>query len=114
MLQPRYEVLFICTGNSARSIFAESILRTEAGDRFSVHSAGTKPNSELNPFAVEILEQKGARCLAPALEDRGGIPRGPRRRSSISCSRSATGRRTRNAPPGPVSPSAPIGACRTR
>jgi len=59
MLQPRYEVLFICTGNSARSIFAESILRTEAGDRFSVHSAGTKPNSELNPFAVEILEQKG-------------------------------------------------------
>src|SRR6056297_3347969 len=59
MPQPSYEVLFICTGNSARSIFAESILRTEAGDRFSVHSAGTKPNSRLNPFALEVLGQKG-------------------------------------------------------
>ncbi len=59
MSQPRYEVLFICTGNSARSIFAESILRTEAGDRFEAHSAGTKPNSRLNPFALEVLGQKG-------------------------------------------------------
>ena len=52
-------VLFICTGNSARSIFAEAIMRHEAGDRFNVFSAGTKPRSELNPFAVEMLEQKG-------------------------------------------------------
>jgi len=55
----KYNVLFICTGNSARSIFAESILRKEAGDRFTAYSAGTKPRSELNPFALEILEQKG-------------------------------------------------------
>ncbi|QDY70576.1 helix-turn-helix domain-containing protein [Qingshengfaniella alkalisoli] len=55
----KYNVLFICTGNSARSIFAESILRQEAGDRFKVYSAGTKPYSELNPFALEVLEQKG-------------------------------------------------------
>jgi arsenate reductase len=54
-----YKVLFICTGNSARSIFAESILRREGGDRFEVHSAGTRPRSELNPFALEVLEQKG-------------------------------------------------------
>ncbi|KPP88657.1 MAG: arsenate reductase [Rhodobacteraceae bacterium HLUCCO07] len=55
----KYNVLFICTGNSARSIFAESILRKLAGDRFEVYSAGTKPYSELNPFALEILAQKG-------------------------------------------------------
>jgi len=59
MSDRKYKVLFICTGNSARSIFAESILRREAGDRFEVHSAGTKPYSELNPFALEVLAQKG-------------------------------------------------------
>ena len=55
----KYRVLFLCTGNSARSIFAESILRHVAGDRFEAYSAGTTPQSELNPFAVEVLEQKG-------------------------------------------------------
>lgn len=59
MTDRKYKVLFICTGNSARSIFAESILREQAGDRFSAYSAGTTPRSELNPFAVEVLEQKG-------------------------------------------------------
>lgn len=59
MSQTKYNVLFICTGNSARSIFAESILRKEAGDRFVAHSAGTRPYSELNPFALEVLKQKG-------------------------------------------------------
>ena len=54
-----YKVLFICTGNSARSIFAESILRKEAGDRFEAFSAGTLPRSELNPFALEVLKRNG-------------------------------------------------------
>ena len=58
MSDPRYKVLFICTGNSARSIFAESILRKEAGEQFAAYSAGTKPRSELNPFALEVLDQK--------------------------------------------------------
>lgn len=55
----KYNVLFICTGNSARSIFAETLLRDLAGDRFNVFSAGTRPQSELNPFAVQILKDKG-------------------------------------------------------
>ncbi|WCR04830.1 helix-turn-helix domain-containing protein [Paracoccus saliphilus] len=59
MSDRKYNVLFICTGNSARSIFGESILRFEAGDRFNAYSAGTYPYSELNPFAVEMLDHKG-------------------------------------------------------
>ena len=59
MPERKYNVLFICTGNSARSIFAESILRKEAGNRFESFSAGSKPRSELNPFALEVLEKKG-------------------------------------------------------
>lgn len=58
MADRQYNVLFICTGNSARSIFAESILRDLAGDRFVAYSAGTRPRSELNPFALEVLQQK--------------------------------------------------------
>ena len=54
-----YNVLFICTGNSARSIFAESLLRDLGGGRFAAHSAGTRPFSELNPFAVQVLRDKG-------------------------------------------------------
>ncbi|MDE4133917.1 helix-turn-helix domain-containing protein [Phaeobacter sp. QD34_3] len=55
----KYNVLFICTGNSARSIFAESLLRDLAPGRFTVYSAGTRPQSELNPFALEVLNSKG-------------------------------------------------------
>ena len=54
-----YSVLFICTGNSARSIFAESLLRQIGGPRFTAYSAGTRPSSELNPFALQVLTDKG-------------------------------------------------------
>lgn len=59
MSDRKYNVLFICTGNSARSIFAESLMRQAAGDRFDVYSAGTRPSSDLNPFALQVLRDKG-------------------------------------------------------
>lgn len=54
-----FNVLFVCTGNSARSIFAETLLRDLAGDTFTAYSAGTAHRSDLNPLALEILTSKG-------------------------------------------------------
>ncbi|GGH48684.1 helix-turn-helix domain-containing protein [Frigidibacter albus] len=54
-----YNALFICSGNSARSIFAEALLRDVGKGRFNAFSAGTKPHSELNPYALEVLERAG-------------------------------------------------------
>jgi protein-tyrosine-phosphatase/DNA-binding transcriptional ArsR family regulator len=54
-----FDVLFICSGNSARSIFAEALLRDLGKGKFQAFSAGTNPNTALNPFALEILERNG-------------------------------------------------------
>ena len=54
----RQRVLFLCTGNSARSQMAEGLLRNMAGDRFEVFSAGTRPVG-LNPNAVRALSEVG-------------------------------------------------------
>ncbi|MDR7124452.1 metalloregulator ArsR/SmtB family transcription factor [Pseudotabrizicola sp. 4114] len=54
-----FDVLFICSGNSARSVFAEALLRDLGKDKFQAFSAGTRPNTQLNPFALEILERNG-------------------------------------------------------
>ena len=54
----KQRVLFLCTGNSARSQIAEGWLRHMAGDRFEVHSAGTHPVG-LNPGSVEAMAEAG-------------------------------------------------------
>lgn len=59
MADRKYNVLFVCTGNSARSIFGEALLRDLAGDRFTAWSAGTAARSDLNPFALEVLKSHG-------------------------------------------------------
>lgn len=54
----KQRVLFLCTGNSARSQMAEGLLRDKAGDQFDVFSAGTRP-AGLNPNAVKALSEVG-------------------------------------------------------
>jgi ArsR family transcriptional regulator, arsenate/arsenite/antimonite-responsive transcriptional repressor / arsenate reductase (thioredoxin) len=54
-----FDVLFICSGNSARSIFAEALLRDLGQGKFQAFSAGSRPGTQLNPFAIEVLARNG-------------------------------------------------------
>jgi arsenate reductase len=50
-----YDVLFLCTGNAARSVLAEGILRKDGAGRFNAFSAGIQPKGLVNPFALKVL-----------------------------------------------------------
>jgi len=54
-----YNVLFLCTGNTARSILAEGILRKDGAGRFNAYSAGSQPKGTVNPFALKVLDAMG-------------------------------------------------------
>lgn len=53
----RFKILFLCTGNSARSILAEFFLKRLAPEHFDVFSAGASPKGRVNPYVLELLEQ---------------------------------------------------------
>ena len=80
MPDPSYNVLFLCTGNSARSIIAESLVNRLGGGRFTGYSAGSHPAGEVNPLALWVLEKNnyptgGLRSKDWSEFERPGTPR---------------------------------------
>jgi arsenate reductase len=59
MSDREFNVLFLCTGNTARSVLAESILRKDGAGLFNAFSAGSHPKGTVNPFALKVLDSYG-------------------------------------------------------
>jgi arsenate reductase (thioredoxin) len=109
-----YNVLFLCTGNSARSIMAEAILNQIGGGRFRGHSAGSHPAGRVNPHALELLERNRYRTEGLRSKNWDEFARPDAPPMNFVSSPCATRPPARSAPSGLASPCRPTGAYPTR
>jgi arsenate reductase len=70
-----FRVLFLCTGNSARSQMAEALLNSKGKGRFEAASAGSRPAARVNPFAIETLREHGIAWAGHAPRGVDGLER---------------------------------------